>query len=186
MKELMICKSCGYIIEKENLRDKCPACGVPSKMFEPYTEKISPARKFKLSLDVHPVLVHFPVAFTATIFIMSIAALLIQGDVRMEILTTLSVLSYCLPVVIAAAFCGGLFDGKIRFRKVTTPLLVRKMIFGSVFFLLSAILVLVNIFYNIGNSGVLYILILISFLGIVFATILAKIGTSLLNAKFPG
>jgi uncharacterized membrane protein len=186
MKELLICKSCGYIIEKSRLGDKCPACGVPSKMFEPYTEKISPARKFRLSLDIHPVLVHFPVSFTATIFIISIAALIIKGEARTAIIYTVNVLSYCLPAVIAAAFCGGLYDGKIRFRKVTTPILVRKMIFGIVFFLISAALVIVNVLYNIDNSTVLLIIAALAFLGIACSTILARYGVGLLNAKFPG
>jgi O-antigen/teichoic acid export membrane protein len=186
MKELLICKSCGYIIEKARLRDKCPVCGVSSKMFEPYTERLTPRRKFLLSLDIHPVLVHFPVSFNAAIFFMAIASLIIRGEVKMELLTTVNILSYCLPVVIAAAFCGGLFDGKIRFRKVTTPILVRKIIFGIVFFLISAALVLVNIFYNLNNTGILCAVILLTFLGLVCSTILARYGTSLLNAKFPG
>lgn len=42
MEELVRCKSCGFIMEKGKLKDKCPACGVAAKMFEPYIEKVSP------------------------------------------------------------------------------------------------------------------------------------------------
>ena len=85
MKELVRCKSCGFVMEKGKLHGKCPACGVPDKMFEPYSEKIAPFRKFMLSLDMHPVLVHFPQAFTATVLLLSLFAMVSQGPVREQI-----------------------------------------------------------------------------------------------------
>ncbi len=187
MKELVKCKSCGYIMEKGKLKDKCPACGVPAAMFEPYAEKISsPRRKFILSLDIHPVIVHFPQAFTVTILVLSIIAALIKGGVQASLLTTVGVLSCCLPLVVLGAFLAGLMDGKIRFRRVTTPILVKKIILAGLFFLLSIAILLLNIFYKLDNPAVLYAVIILSAGCLVCGSILAKYGVSLLEAKFPG
>ena len=38
----------------------CPACGVPAKMFEPYDDKVSEARRRMIDLHIHPVIVHSP------------------------------------------------------------------------------------------------------------------------------
>src|SRR5271157_2216144 len=144
MKEFVICKSCGFIMPKGSLKDKCPACGVPAKMFEPYIERVSERRKMILSLDIHPVLVHFPVAFNFTILVLSAALLFITGTGLYKLMAALTVMTYFLPIVIIAAFLGGLLDGKIRFRRVFTPILIRKIIFGSLFFLMSFFMLLIN------------------------------------------
>jgi uncharacterized membrane protein len=48
-------------------------------MFEPYVEKISPKRKRILSLDLHPIAVHFPQAFIISIFVLSLVTLAAHG-----------------------------------------------------------------------------------------------------------
>ena len=52
MKELVRCRPCGYVMEKDKLGDVCPACGLPHKVFEPYREKVSLNRLFVLNLDL--------------------------------------------------------------------------------------------------------------------------------------
>jgi uncharacterized membrane protein/rubredoxin len=186
MKEMIRCKSCGFIVEKGRLHGKCPACGVPDKMFEPYVEKISPFRKFVLSLDAHPVLVHFPQAFAATTLVLSLLAMIIDGALRDKICATILVLGFALPFTVLLAFLAGLMDGMIRFRRLTPPLLVTKMIFGSAFFLLSVTLFsFVALHPAPGRQSLLAVSVL-SAASVGCASYLGKIGTSLLNSKFPG
>jgi len=186
MRKLVICKACGFIMPESRLRDRCPACGVPAKMFEPYQEKMSEKRKEILSLDIHPILVHFPVAFNFSILVFSVSVFIIKGKILAQLLATMMILIYCLPAVIIAAFLGGLLDGKIRFRRVNTPILVKKIFLGIFFFLISIAMLIVNIFYGIENpSGHIYTVVL-SAGGVILSVFLGRYGVSLLSAKFPG
>ena len=186
MKEMVRCKSCGFIMEKGKLRSKCPACGVPDKMFEPYSEKIAPLRKFILSLDIHPVFVHFPQAFTVTVLLLSLFAMVVQGHIREQIVCADTVLGIVLPFTVLLAFCAGLLDGKIRFRRVTTPLLIRKMTFGSLFFLLSCGIFAAILALPLTALSTLLSIACLSFVALGCATYLGMMGVSLLNSKFPG
>ncbi|MBN1983932.1 MAG: hypothetical protein JW795_20540 [Chitinivibrionales bacterium] len=186
MKELTICKSCGFIMEKAKLRDKCPACGVPAKMFLPYAENISARRRLILSLDIHPVLVHFPQAFTATILLLSLLALFMHGSILAKITATITVLCYSLPFVVLSAFAAGLLDGKIRFRRVTTPLLKRKIILGILFFVISGALFFLAMNNPSPTPAIFSLIAILSGCALVCASILALIGVSILHAKFPG
>jgi rubredoxin len=58
MKELIRCKACGYVMEADKLKDVCPACGMSSRVFEPYRERVALNRLFILSLDLHPIAIH--------------------------------------------------------------------------------------------------------------------------------
>jgi len=172
-------------MEKGKLHGKCPACGVGEKMFEPYSEKISPMRKFVLSLDIHPVMVHFPQAFTAAVLLMSLVATVLHGAVRDNVAATVMVLGALLPVTVALAFCAGLLDGKIRFRRVTTPILVKKMTVAAVFFVLSCGIAAVVLSRPL-TGGMLLLVAALSACALAAASYLAVLGVSLLNAKFPG
>lgn len=183
---MVICKACGFVMEKTALGDRCPACGVPAKMFEDYVEKISPRRKFLLALDIHPVLVHFPQAFTASVILLSLAASVCSDALRLKLITAVQVMSALLPFTIVLAMLGGLVDGKIRFRKMTTPLLVRKMVLGLVFLFLSTLAAYYLVLHPELEARDLYILAALNFIGLLVGTRLALMGVSLLNAKFPG
>lgn len=186
MKELVRCKSCGYIMDKGKLRGTCPACGVPDKLFEPYSEKIAPRRKLILSLDIHPALVHFPQAFTVTVLALSLLAMAAQGQVRRQIVCADLVLGIALPFTVLLAFCAGLVDGKVRFRRVTTPLLVKKMAVGSLFFLLSCGIFAAFLGLPVDALSTLASVAGLSVAALGCATYLAIAGISLLNSKFPG
>lgn len=186
MKEMIICKSCGYVMEKGHLKDRCPACGVPAKMFMPHDEKISQERKFLLSLDIHPVIVHFPQAFIGTILLLSLAGLVIKGPLLSFFEATIRTLGVFMPVVVAGAFLSGVFDAKTRFRKVKTPLLIRKMLLGSLLFLISCGIAAVSIYIPL-NSPSLYLMVIgLTLPAVGCATLLGLIGTGLLTARFPG
>ncbi len=186
MPEMVICKSCGYVMEKGKVRDKCPACGVPSKMFLPHDERISPQRSKLLKLDIHPVMVHFPQAFIATILFLSLAGAVLHGPVEEILGATVRTLGVLLPFAIALSFASGMFDGKIRFRKVTTPLLKRKIALGTVFFLFGCALSACAQMSAMAAPAHFLLIAGLAAPALGCAAILGLIGTGLLNARFPG
>jgi hypothetical protein len=186
MKELVMCKACGYIMEKGKVKETCPACGVLSKAFEPYVEKMSPKRKLILSLDIHPVMVHFSQAFIFSIMIMLLLSNFIGGVIRSKLLTTVEVLVFCLPFVVVATVLAGVFDGKVRFKRLTTQLLMKKIFYGTILVLLSAGLFVINIIYAIDDSSTVHLMLLVSIAAMLCATRLALIGVRLLDSKLPG
>ena len=186
MKEYVICKACGFVMEKAKLKDKCPACGVLAKMFEPSTERLSDKRRFLLSLDMHPVMVHFPQAFTASILVLALLSLFVKGTLQQHFFSTILVLAFCLPFTVLLTCASGLFDGQIRFRKVTTPLLQQKIVWGLAFLLLSLVVLALTQWYPLNSPAVIYGVIILTAVCLGCGTILALYGVSLLNAKFPG
>jgi hypothetical protein len=186
MKELVRCKSCGFIMEKGKLRGKCPACGVPDKMFEPYTEKIAPFRKFILSLDLHPIMVHYPQAFSMSVFLLSLLAPCTAGGVHDKIVSAIVVLGGVLPITVVLAFCAGVYDGMVRFRRVTTPILKKKITVGALFLFFSCAICGVIVFKPLSTWQALLTVTGLSLAAIACGGYLSKLGTSLLNSKFPG
>ena len=186
MQEQIICKSCGFIMAKRALRDKCPACGVPARMFEPYVERMSPSRKRVLTLDLHPILVHFTQAFTATIPLLCLLALLGLPRIQAHVRSTIAVLGVALPLVVLLSFLAGVLDGKIRFRRVTTLLLKRKMLFGLALLLLACdIMTVILLRARMDTTTILSILAL-SMPAVGCSSYLGILGVRLANSAFPG
>ena len=181
MPELVICKACGYVMEQRHLKDKCPACGVLAKMFAPYTERISPPRKNILKLDLHPILVHFTQAFSFTIPVLCLLTLLPLTRIHGQISATLTVLGVALPFVVLLSFLAGMLDGKIRFRRITTPLLKTKLVCGALLFLLACAIALTVLLH----PSIVLILTL-SAPAAACSSYLGLIGVRLLNSAFPG
>ena len=186
MKELVICKSCGYVMARGALRDKCPACGVAAKMFEPYTDRMSPSRRRILVLDLHPILVHFVQAFAFSIPLLCLAALVHVPRVQVLILSTITVLGVALPAVVLGSFLAGMLDGKIRFRRVTTPLLKRKMLFGLALLLLSCQILTLILLGDLTDTAVITGLLALSAAAAGCSAYLGVLGVRLLNSAFPG
>jgi hypothetical protein len=184
MTSLLRCKACGFIIKEGKLKDRCPACGVPRTAFEPYDDKMTEKRRKILELDIHPVVVHFPQAFSVFILFLTIFTLIFPYFLRAEILCSIPILALFLPLVVVAAIFSGAFDGKTRFKKLNTPHLKKKIIFGTIFFVLSIPLAIFSFYFIFSVTGL--ILILIFSLGCVLCgTILGLIGKTLINAKLP-
>ena len=186
MKELVRCKSCGFIMEKDKLHGVCPACGVLEKMFEPYTEKIAPFRKFILSLDLHPIMVHYPQAFSMAVFLLSLLALCTAGGLHDKIVSTIVVLGGVLPITVVLALCAGIYDGMIRFRRVTTPILKKKIAVGALFLLFSCAICGAIVLRPLSSWQALFTVAGLSLAAIACGGYLSRLGTSLLNSKFPG
>lgn len=186
MAALMKCKACGYVTDQKNIRDVCPACGVPAKMFEPYTHPVSEKRRMILELHIHPVLVHFPQAFAVTLLLLSLTGFFAVAGIREVLSSTIKVLSFMLPFFTFIAIAAGFLDGKIRFRKVTTPLLKIKVMLSVVFFVASVAMCAVALSGEIFISPTHYIFVLLAIIVSVCGGLLGLIGGRLTDAKFPG
>ena len=184
MTSFLRCRVCGFIIKEGKLGYRCPACGVPRTAFEPYDDKITEKRRKILDLDIHPVIVHFPQAFSIFILFLTIIIIIFPGFLRSEILCSIPILALFLPLVVAGAIFSGAFDGKTRFKKLNTPHLIKKIIYGTIFFALSIPLAIFSFFAITSEIGL--ILVLIFSLGcVICGTILGLIGKTLRNAKVP-
>ena len=184
----VICRLCGYI-EKASEADKpCPACGAPSTAFVPYQYKASDKRRLYLKFDIHPVMTHFIVSFTITatlLFFLSFSTSEILG-VPIGYGGVLELLIPLLPLLVALGGITGMIDGKVRYRKLQTKFLIRKIIIGSVFFVFSILLFIVHTLSNSGTESLFVFLEAILLVAsVVCATLLGLIGADLLGNIVP-
>ena len=186
MPDLMRCKACGYVTEKGKIKDVCPACGVPAKMFEPYKDPVSVKRRRILDLHTHPVMVHFPQAFALTLFLLSFFAFFVPQPLLEHLSSTIKVLSVLLPLFLIMAVATGLMDGKLRFRKVTTPLLKKKILLSLVFFFAALAMAVLALSEGMPAFPISVIYVLLALLASLCGAFLGLIGGHLLDAKFPG
>lgn len=186
MTTLVKCKACGYVTEEGGVKDACPACGVPAKMFAPYTDPVSDKRRTILALHIHPVMVHFPQAFAFTLFIIVVLAWVNPFSNSGALYTTMTVMSFFLPAVVLLSILTGLFDGKIRFHKTTTPFLKIKILLGLVFLIASIAMALLAYAGRISVSPNHEYYVLLSIITLGCSAVLGFIGGKLMEAKFPG
>lgn len=174
-------------MEAGKLGAMCPACGVPAKQFEPYIERISEKRLKLMKMDIHPVIVHMPQAFAASLVVLS-ALLLVTGSGTAHTMMhdTAVVLALILPFTVLAAFCAGIFDAKLRFRRVTTPILKRKIFAGISFFLCATAAAVLVLLAGIDGTLPLAFFLVLQVMGLGFGAVLGLMGATLLNAAFPG
>jgi hypothetical protein len=186
MDTTMRCKSCGYVTAEGKLKDACPACGVPRKIFEPWTDPVSGKRRSLLEMNLHPMVIHFPVAFTASTFALSLFSLFFPHFLAGLATNLLVVMTAVLPLTVLAGWAAGMFDGRIRFRRVTTPLLVRKMAMGGSVFLETLAAAVLMFAFGLDPVWVRIVIAVLLGLSLGAVAVLAKIGASLLCAKSPG
>jgi hypothetical protein len=180
------CTSCGFVVAEGTVKGVCPACGAPRKSLEPWTDPVSPKRRALLDLNLHPLVIHFTVAFAASAFALSLFALLFPGFLAGLATDVFVVMTAVLPLAVLAGWTAGIVDGRIRFRRSATPLLLRKMVMGgSVFVETLAAAVLLLVF---GLDPVWVRIVIAILLGVALGAVamLAKIGAGLVGAKLPG
>jgi hypothetical protein len=132
---LVRCKVYGYITAEKKPREKCPACGAPRATFEPYKDRVSERRRRILNLTIHPIAVHFPQAFAVSVLVLLLAPFVFSGKVDDRFIGTAKILTLFFPLVVAASFVAGLYDGKTRFKQIQrSPILRRRLVFASLFF----------------------------------------------------
>jgi uncharacterized membrane protein/rubredoxin len=185
MASLVRCKACGYIMDGSKVKDSCPACGLPKTVFEPYNKKISPGRKLLLDQHIHPVAVHFPQVLLFLAAFMPLCFMAAGEPYRSEfaIIAKWSILA--LPWTVLLGFVTGLMDGKMRFKKLGTPLLIRKMVAGIIFQVLSFVIFAVYCLYGFAGQAP-WLIVVLSVVSLPFAIYLGKAGSSLFTAVMPG
>lgn len=185
MKNYMRCKVCGFVGEEKEMKDICPACGVPKAAFENYQYNISDKRVKILGFHLHPILVHFPqsIAFLSLIFI--IIAFAAKESLGANMIVVVKLLSAILPVSVLISAAAGFFDAKLRFKKKFGPRIKQKIIIGAVFLVLSAALaVMINT--EAFDAGGKVLIIGLSVICFGCSGLLGKLGGTLLDAKLPG
>jgi rubredoxin len=187
VKKLIRCKSCGYIMAEEKLGDKCPACGVPRDMFEPYTDPMAESRRRILRLDLHPIAVHFPTSFAVAVLVFTIATFMFSGQVREYLISTTKVMALFLPLLVLIAFLVGLVDGKIRFKRLgRSHILKTKMFWGSLFFVIAIGFAVVVWLGSLSSVVLTLIAAVLAAAAVGCSVVLALLGMQILNAAFPG
>jgi rRNA maturation protein Nop10 len=186
MSSMSRCRSCGFVTAEGRLKDVCPACGAPRKMLEPWADPVSERRRALLELGLHPMVIHFTVAFAASAFALSLFALAFPRFLAGLATDVLIVMTAVLPLAVLAGWVAGAFDGRIRFRRVRTPLLVQKMIMGGSVFLET--LATAALLFGFGLEPPWVRVATAVLLGLALGTVavLAKIGVGLRDAKLPG
>jgi uncharacterized membrane protein len=172
-------------MDDSHLKDACPACGLPKTVFEPYTKKISPRRKFLLDQHIHPVAVHFPQVLMLLCIVMPLLSIMFSDPLRLEFLAIAKWSILALPWTVLLGFVTGLLDGKLRFKKVTTPLLKNKMIAGIIFQLLSIIACTLYLLNGL-TLPTIWLIVVINVLSTPLAIYLGKAGSSMFDSIIPG
>ncbi|MFO7570012.1 MAG: hypothetical protein R6W75_09460 [Smithellaceae bacterium] len=186
MDNFVRCKACGYISPQGKIGDVCPACGVPAKMFEPYKHPVSIKRRRMLDLHTHPVAVHFPQAFGLTLLLISVSVFFVPQNMQRDLTGAARVLSFLLPFFVILSIATGLFDGKLRFRKITTPFLKKKIALGLILFFISIALFALALSGQMFVSAMHILFIALSMAAVACGALLGLIGGRILDAKFPG
>jgi hypothetical protein len=186
MAELLRCKSCGYVAEAGQVGEVCPACGVPRKLMEPWKDPVSAVRRQVLWLDLHPIVDHFTISFTASAFVLSLVVLVLPGFYEQTVTDIIRGFLGVLPLAVIASFLTGLLDARVRFRRTSTPMLNRKKVLGLVLFLsgggAGALAFFVGPFVP-WVRGVDAVLLAVA---VTVAVRLGRLGQGLLQAIFPG
>ena len=186
MANLIRCKACGYVTYEGKIKDVCPACGVPAKMFEPYTDTVTEKRRKILRLHIHPIIVHFPQSFAFTLFVLAVLSFVVPPQINGVLNCAMQVISLVLPFSLILALLSGLVDGKTRFRRVTTPFLKGKIIFGLSFLFTSILITTIAFALRLSTVSAMALFAILTIIAVGLSIALGLIGSELMDAKFPG
>ena len=180
------CKVCGYIMFGGKSGDKCPACGAPKTAFEPYTDNMAQPRRKILNLQLHPIAVHFPIAFSVAALVFSFVTIFLSGQARTTLIDATKIMVLFIPILVIAAGIVGWLDGRVRFHKIRNSMILkRKIVYAIILFVISVALAV-----TIWTGGIrtwVYVLgTLLSLAGVVLIYLLGLLGTSIVGAAFPG
>ena len=186
MKKLFICKVCGYIAEKNDPPGVCPACGFKGKIFEEYESPISKKRRKILDLHIHPVMVHLPIAFVVGLVLISLLRMIGVIHDQSELAGMLRVIVVVLPFVAISAAMAGIFDAKLRFKRIDTPHLKIKLVLAFFLILISISLFVIQFLLNLNHSTYKIVVLIHSVVLFGFALMLGLIGGRLRDSKVRG
>ena len=163
--------------------DLCPACGLPKTVFEPYKDKVSEQRRKLIELHIHPIVVHFPPVSAIGVFFGLLMAQLVGEPWKAYFLGTVEISLLLMPFTVLAALVSGFIDGKLRFKKVSTPLLRKKMLAGTVCLVLSLTITIIGMTDRYESLPVMLAL---SAGCLACNTYLGRVGGKLMDAILPG
>lgn len=186
MKKLYRCKVCSYILERTDPPGICPACGVRGKIFEEFESPVSKKRRKMLDLHVHPVMVHLPNAFAASMFLISFLRILGIVKEQSVFMGMLKAIVMVLPFSAILAAMAGIFDGKLRFKRIDTPHLKKKLVLAGFFIVISASLFLIQYFLDLEPSTYNIVVLVFSAVLLGVAMTLGLIGGRLIESKVRG
>lgn len=179
--ELVICRPCGYVMKASDLKDVCPACGLPHTVFETYRERVSPKRLLILALDIHPIAIHLSQTFVALIPMLIVFHWIFPNYQEVMVHSVISFSIFMLPLSLIASILSGILDGITRFKTLDTPLLQSKIVYSVI------ILVLSFLHWIISDEYIYeWPTFLISMLVLPCAVKLGLMGKDLLNVILPG
>ena len=185
MSKLVRCRACGYILEERKVGEVCPACGLKRSVFEPYEDKVSRRRRFLLDLDFHPILVHFPQTFASILPPLILANLLFPAFYAEQLVAVISFAALVLPLGCVGALASGLFDAKLKLKRLGTPAVIRKIAAGSALLLISAANALIVASLGFRPQTRVYVLAL-SLACLVCAVLLGMMGKKLIPVIMRG
>ena len=186
MKKLYKCRVCGYVVERKDPPGICPACGVKGKIFEEYESPISEKRRKVLELNIHPVMVHLPIAFVSSLFLLSLMRIVGVVEEQSVFMGMLNALIMILPFVVISATMTGMYDGKLRFRRLDTPHLKKKLVLASFLILISVSLFVIQYFLDLNRPTYNIVVLIYSIVLLGITTPLGLIGGKLLDSKVRG
>lgn len=185
MKNYVRCKVCGYIMEAKDLKEVCPVCGVPKTAFVEYKYTISEKRQNILKQHLHPISVHFPEAIAVFLIGFLLLSFITPEDISNDLLIVNKTLSIFFPLTVLIACMAGVYDGKIRFKKLSPPYLKLKIYLGAALFV-GSILVLILFFLAPYTFLVKLALFIISLVNVGLCVILGKMGGTMIGSVMPG
>jgi rubredoxin len=181
MKELVRCKPCGYVMEADKLGKVCPACGMPRTAFEPYRERVALNRLTILGFDLHPITIHLSQTFVIMIPGLIFFTMLFPSFQHELLLHVLTFVIYLFPLTLIAAICTGIIDGLFRFKTLSPPLLIAKIIYG-----ISIIILSFALFFVAKDGDYGPITIILSLACLFCAVRLGILGKKLIDVILPG
>jgi len=186
MKKIYKCKVCGYLMEKNAPPEVCPACGFKGKIFEKYESPLSNKRRKVLDIHAHPIIVHVPIAFSASMFLISLLTIMNIVHEKSVFVNMLRAMVLVLPFAAIIAASSGIFDGKLRFKKISTPHLKIKLTLAGLFFVFSFSLFFTQYFLypDLSFNNIIYLI--FSSVLLILAGFLGFIGGRLIESKVRG
>ncbi len=169
MVNYMMCRLCGFIVKGTVPPKVCPVCGAPLTAFVPIKRNVEEKRLKFLEMDLHPISTHFSIGgavFLVALFLVNLLSpthsLVILG-INLGYGGVLDFFVILEPIFVALTFVLGLFDGKMRYKKLQTPWLRYKTYLGA-FAIVAAVLVLV--FHFTSGAGSIVSLLALEGVGI--------------------
>jgi uncharacterized membrane protein len=172
-------------MEQKDLKEVCPACGVRKTAFVEFKYPINQKRQDILSLHLHPISVHFPEAISVFSVGFLFLSFLTTSSFSSDLITTVRILTLFFPLAILIASLTGIYDAKIRFKKLSPPYLKIKLYLGIALFISSLLMIFIiqTKFSNFtGKSAFMFL----SLINLLLSAILGRIGGSLIDSKMPG